>query len=266
MGHIISVINNKGGCGKSTTTFNLADALGKKGKRVLVIDMDPQCNTTSILLSPGRSIDSSLYEIIDPLSPPQDIDGFIYPTGNKNMFLIPNIPETGAMEYKMVSSAPDSFSKPREMIRDYALKNFYTTIIDNPPNMGAFVKSSLYISDFVIIPIKAGSAFSVEGLIKATHLIAEVRNNGNPHVRFLRLLINSLDRRTTIGKAFRDLILQAFDKRQIFETEIPMNSTFEKAESMRETIFQCDGTSAGARAFLNLAGEFISIMEQSYGK
>jgi len=259
MGIIVSVVNNKGGCGKSTTTYNLADALGRKGRRVLVIDMDPQCNTTSILLPENVQLGKSLYGMLNSTAASEAIDSFIYPTGCKNVVVIPNIPETGSLESAMISRAPGCFLKIRERLRSYASKKLDVAIIDTPPNMGPFVKCSLYSSDFVIVPIRAGSSFSVEGLIKATNLIGEVQEKGSPDLRFLRLLINGLDKRTAICKALTGQIRQTFNEDQIFETEIPANTSFERAEAMRETIFQFDGRAAGALAFRKLAEEFISV-------
>ncbi len=259
MAIIISVVNNKGGCGKSTTTYSLADALGKKGRRVLVIDMDPQCNTTSILLPDNIRLGKSLHGIFSLKTPSEVIESFIYPTECKNVVVIPNIPETGSLEYGMVSSAPGCFLDFRARLREYAAKNLDVALIDTPPNMGPFVKCALYFSDYVIVPIRAGSSFSVEGLIKATNLIGEVQEKGNPHLRLLRLLINGLDKRTAICKALTGEIRQAFNDDQVFKTEIPANTCFERAEAMRETIFQFDGSSPGAQAFLELAEEFISV-------
>ena len=90
MGTIISVANNKGGCGKTTTTCNLADALGKKGKHVLVVDADSQCNTTSILLPKGLPIRNSLYDLLNPEENRTDLNDFFYPTECKNVVLAGN--------------------------------------------------------------------------------------------------------------------------------------------------------------------------------
>jgi cellulose biosynthesis protein BcsQ len=123
------------------------------------------------------------------------------------------------------------------------------------------VKSSLNSADFVIVPIRAGSTFSIEGIIKATKLIKEIRTKGNPELRFLRLLINGLDKRTGICRAVKEHINAAFDLDQVFKTEIPINTGFEMAESRRETIFQFDPGAKGAHAFKALAWELIDILE-----
>jgi chromosome partitioning protein len=260
MGYILSVVNNKGGVGKTLTTCNLADALGKKGKRVLVLDADSQCNTSSILLNKNIEIRKSLFDLLEDPSPTPDFNGYVYATECKNVFLIPNITDTANLEPDLISQAPGSFFKLRNTLRQYCTTNYDFTIIDCPPNMGTFVLCSLYTSDFVIVPIKAGSAFSVEGLIRATKLIDDVRKKGNPDLRFLRLLVNCIDNRTSISKAITSQLQSIFEKEQIFRVQIPVNTSFEKAESQRATIFQHDPTASGARAFRDLAKELTSIL------
>lgn len=261
MGFIISIVNNKGGVGKTVTTCNLADALGKQDKKVLVVDMDSQCNTTAMLMPNGLENRYNLYDILNPLTSPKDLDLYTCPTEYTNVTLIPNISETATVEPEMISKAPDSFFRLRNIIRKYAVGEYDYCLIDNPPNMGTFVMCSLYASDFALVPIRAGSAFSVEGLVKATRLIEDIRGKGNADLRFLRLLINCKDARTAISKAITDQIKNTFDKDQIFETEIPTNTTFEKAEAMGQTIFKYDGTAPGARAFRKLAKELLSTLE-----
>ena len=168
--------------------------------------------------------------------------------------------DTASLEPALIANAPSSFLSLRSKLREIALKNFDFILIDCPPNMGTFVLCALYASDFAIVPIKAGSTFSVEGLIRAVELIKDVREKGNPNLRFLRLLINSIDRRTSISRAVTDQLENIFDSDKIFKTQIPVNTAFEKAESQRETVFQYDGTSSGARAFRELAKELSAIL------
>lgn len=265
MGYIISIINNKGGCGKTTTTCNLADALSKKGKKVLVVDTDSQCNATSLLQQKNIAIRNSLYNILDPDSDTNDLKGAVYPTACKNVLLIPNIPETANIEPDLIAETPGSFFKLRHVLRDYATTNFDFTLIDSPPNMGTFVLCSLYTADFVLVPILATSTFSVEGLLKATQLINDVKVKGNPDLRFLRLLINSVDKRTAISSQIIAEVKSTFDNKQIFETMIPINTSFQRAESQGQTIFQYDATASGARGFRDLAKEMIAILGDDDG-
>lgn len=261
MGIILSVVNNKGGVSKSTTTVSLADALGRRGKRVLVLDMDSQCNTTTLLAKSGVPIRHSMYELLDPEGNNAPLSSFIHITDCRNVVHVPNVQETAALEPKIIMSAPDSFKHLGKRLRKHALANFDFTIIDNPPNMGAFVLCSLYLSDFVLVPVKAGSAFSVEGLLKAVQLINDVRQTGNPALRFLRLLITHVDKRTLASRTIVDQIQKTFPQEQIFKTSIPVNTTFEKAESASKTIFQYDPACPGAKAFRSLAGELLKLFE-----
>ncbi len=260
MGFITSVVNNKGGVGKTTTTCNLADGLGKQGKKILVIDADPQSNTTTVLLPRDTQIQKSFYNILETGEKPTFTSGHLYGTSCKNVLLLPNTNETASLEPLMISNAPESFMRLRNSLRGDLSKNFDFIIIDCPPNMGTFVLCALYASDFAIIPILAKSTFSVQGLIKAVGLIKDIQENGNPNLQFLRLLINSVDKRTSISKTITEQVHRAFDEDQIFRTQIPVNTAFEKAEANRATIFQVDATSTGARAYRELAKELSSII------
>jgi cellulose biosynthesis protein BcsQ len=180
---VISVVNNKGGVGKTTVTCNLAHSLALLGQRVLVVDLDSQCNATALLLPKKLTVRHSLYEVIalDKLENP--LKNFLYATRHDGVFCLPNVPETASLEPQVILGAPASFSRLRRHLRTYALKTFDFTLIDNPPNLGTFVMCALATSDFALIPVKAGSAFSMEGLLKAVRLINEVRGQNNKDLR-----------------------------------------------------------------------------------
>ncbi len=259
MGRIIAVMNIKGGVGKTTITGNLADPLGSLGHRVLAVDMDSQCNTTSLLL-PGES--PQQHTVRDLLAQDETtlaVRKCIVPTRLANVSLLPNTPETAALEPELLLAAPASYMRLRRHLRDFARRHYTFTLIDNPPNMGTFVLTSLYAADGVILPLKAGSAFSVDGLLKAVRLISQVRAEANPDLRFLRLLINHMDRRTIISRNIAQEIAGAFKEDQLFRTTIPMNTAFERAESRNQTIFQFAPGASGAAAFRDLARELLAI-------
>jgi chromosome partitioning protein len=259
MGLIIAVMNIKGGVGKTTITGNLADALGRLGHRVLAVDMDTQCNTTSLLLPGEPPRQNTVRDLLAQEEPGLAVKKCIRRTQLANVSLLPNTPETARLEPQLIQSAPGSYLRLRQSLRDYARNNFEFTLIDNPPNMETFVLLSLYAADGVILPIKAGSAFSVEGLLKAVRLISQVRAEANPDLSFLRLLINQLDRRTSISRNISQGIAGAFQADQMFRTTIPVNTAFELAESRGQTIFQFDPRASGARAFEELARELLDI-------
>ena len=255
-GQIISIVNNKGGVGKTTVAVNLAHALTRRGQRVLVIDMDTQCNATSILCSKdlGRN---TLYEVFAESDVPTE--QCIYPTEYEKLFCLPNTNDTGALEPPLLRALPNSFEIIRQRIRQYAQDAYDFTFLDCPPNMGFFVVSALHASDFVIVPVSAGSAFSVEGLSKAIDLINDIRANSNPDLKFLRLLINQVDRRTAMTKVSIDQINKHFTFDQIFKTMIPVNAAFQRAENEAKTIIRYDPTTLGAKAYRSLAKELLGI-------
>ncbi len=121
----------------------------------------------------------------------------------------------------MILSAPASLFRLRRHLRDYALRHFDFVIIDNPPNLGSFVLCALNTADFALVPVKAGSAFSVTGLLQAVRLINEVRVQDNKDLRFLRLLISHVDKRTLISRTLTGQIFRAFREDQIFRTTYP---------------------------------------------
>ncbi|MGQ9919898.1 MAG: ParA family protein [Desulfobacca sp.] len=260
MGSIVAVVNNKGGVGKTTVTCNLAHALGLAGCRVLVVDLDSQCNATQMLLPPGWEPKHSLYEFFAREELPVSLDDCLVPTVHEGVFCVPNVPETAALEPQLIMQAPASFQRLRRSLREPAKQQFDFTILDNPPNIGTFVLCALHAADFVLVPVKAGSAFSVAGLLKASRLVNEVRQQGNGDLRQLRLLINQVDRRTSISKSIAAQLAAAFRPDQIFATSIPMNTLFERAEMARQTILAYAPRSSGTRAFHELARELLSTL------
>ncbi len=259
MGVIIAVVNNKGGVGKTTAACNLAHALGLLGQRVLVVDLDPQCNATSLLLSDNLDPQHSLHELLAHETLGPSLTSFIYPSQYEGVYCLPNVPETASLEPEMILSAPASLFRLRRHLRDYALRHFDFVIIDNPPNLGSFVLCALNTADFALVPVKAGSAFSVTGLLRAVRLINEVRVRDNKDLRFLRLLISHVDKRTLISRTLTEQIFRAFREDQIFRTAIPGNTAFEQAEAAGATIFRWNSSAPGARAFRELAQELLDI-------
>ena len=258
MGFVISIVNNKGGVGKTTICCNLAVALSYQKMRILVIDVDSQCNATGILLPSYINIRYSLYELLDINDQEKvSIENCIYLSKYKGLYCLPNVEETSGLELDLISKYPDSLRYLRDRIREYVKNNYDITIIDNPPNMGIFVANSLFASDLVIVPIDAGSAYSLDGLRKAMDLVMTIKETGNPDLKFFKLLINKLDKRTAISKTIIDDIKTRFDGSHVFKTVIPFNTAIQKAEYAKHSIFRYNSNSRAARAFKQLAKEVL---------
>ena len=257
MGIIITIANNKGGVGKTTLTCNLAHALTLKGGRALVVDTDSQCNSTSLLAGSGIAFQNSLYDILTS----RDLvaQKAIVETNIKRIDLLPNISDTAVLEYDLSQNLPDNYAILRTKIRDYAKKTYQYVLIDTPPNLGFFSLSSLFAADFCIVPISAGSAYSIEGLLRVLAVIEKIQEDGNRDLRFLRLLVNNIDRRTAMGRLIVSELEDNFQGK-MFETHIPRSTVFEQAEYTKTTVFGSHAATYGAKAYRELAGELKQIL------
>jgi cellulose biosynthesis protein BcsQ len=176
------------------------------------------------------------------------------------VFCLPNVPETAGLEPRLILGAPDSFFRLRLHRRARARARFDFTLMDTPPNLGTFVLCALYAADFALVPINSGSAFSIKGLVKAVRLVKEVQAQNNKDLRFLRLLISRVDRRTLISRALAGQIEQIFREDQVFHTTIPVNTAFERAEAAGKTLLRYHPGAPGAHAFQELAQELLDIL------
>ena len=176
MGVIVAIVNNKGGVGKTTLAVNLAHALANRGKKILIVDNDAQCNATSLLVE-HDVISDSIYELYE--NDETAIERCIYPTVYDGLSIIPNSEETAALEISLNRGIPSTYLRLRDRIRDYAKNHFDFTFIDTPPNWGYFVLAALHTADCVIVPILCSSRFSMEGLTRALSLIDGVEQVSN---------------------------------------------------------------------------------------
>ena len=257
-GMIGSIIMHKGGVGKSITVCNLGNALARAGKRVLVVDLDPQSNTTSILLS--GDVRNSVYNLMN-MDNDVKAEECIHTSKYKDLFIIPNIRKTATLEPKLFQDIPKSMSFLKNRIRQYAIENFDFTLLDNAPHLGVICVNSIITSDFIIIPNETGSLFSIDGLNDAVEFAQEIQESNKISIKFIKVLMTKVHKNYSAHKAAIAQIQNFFPYQNVFETTIPSNADIQKAEMVKKTVFAYRSNAIGAKAYQALAEELIDSIE-----
>ena len=251
---IFSISNQKGGVGKTTIVINLSYELSILGKKILVIDLDPQSNTTSgfgYKLQDSDSIDTYKLLINDNSIKYSDIEK--QNIHNKNLHLIPATIDLAGAEVELVSALSRETILKRKV--NEISKNFDYIFIDCPPSLGLLTINSLVCSDYVIIPVQA-EYFALEGLGLLVETIDLIKSNLNPTLEVGGVLLTMYDQRTNLSKEIYKEINTYFDKK-LFSTIVPRNIKLSEAPSHGLPISKYSQYSTGSLAFKNLASEFI---------
>ena len=247
---IVSIANQKGGVGKTTTAINLAAALAMRGKRTLLIDMDPQSNSSMSYLD-VRRIERSLYDVLSDSS--CAISEVIVPSTVKDLWVAPARIALAKLEAKLVGEMDAHFRlKDRlEPIRgDYEFM-----VIDCPPTLGLLTANALVASSHLLVPIQS-SYFALEGTDDLLETVEKVRARANPDLRLLGVLITMHDRRTAIARDIRNQIRTVFGDR-VFATVISKSVRLEESPAYKEPIFTFAPESSGATEYYRLCEEVI---------
>jgi chromosome partitioning protein len=254
---IIAMVNNKGGVGKTVSTVNLAAALANRGKKVLVIDNDPQCNATSLLL--GDIVpENTLYEAYTEGAP---IEKCIYPTPF-GVDIVPNAQITSQIEADLYQDTAKSYALLKNFARDYATEHYDITFIDCPPSLALWVIQAMSCADGIIVPIEAGSRFSLDGLASIYTSIESIRATKiNKELRFLKTLVNKVDMRTSSSKVIIEKVRELYPN-NVFETNIPTNDSIKQAELSRTTCLKYDPQCSGSKRYRALADELIALLSE----
>lgn len=245
---IISIFNQKGGVGKTTTVVNLASALGFNKKKVLVIDMDPQGNSTS-----GLGIEEPDITVYDVLTHEQDINNAIQKTKSKNVDIIPANSDLCGLEIELLSVEKKEYLLKEEIGK--IPQNYDFIIIDCPPSLGIMSINALVSSHSVLIPIQC-EYYALEGVSQLMNTVNIIRKGLNPELEIEGVLLTMYDSRNNLSEDVKRETENYF-KDKLFDTVIPRNIRLAEAPSFGESIIYYDKNSKGAIAYLSLAKELI---------
>ena len=256
MGKVISLVNQKGGVGKTTTSINLSSSLGHLGKKVLLIDLDSQSNTTTGLGIEKSKIKKSTYDVIMDAC---DIKEAIIKTPFKNLSVIPSVIDLAGAEIEIIQLSNQNrdfimtgqLKKQIEEIKD----RYDFIIIDCPPALGILTTNALAASDSVLIPIQC-EYYSLEGVNLLLKTILQVQKKVNQNLEIEGVLLTMLDGRTLLGLEVVEDVRKFFNEK-VFCTIIARLVKLVEAPSHGKPIIEYDPKSKGALAYLNLAKEVI---------
>ena len=256
MGKIISLVNQKGGVGKTTTSINLSASLAVLGKKVLLIDLDPQGNTTTGVGINKGEIERSMYDV---LIGECNITEALIKTKYQNLYVLPaTINLAGLeMEYNEKMHTEANFNKSEQLkIKLAEIKDsFDFIIIDCPPSLGVITTNALTASNSVIIPVQC-EFFALEGITQLLKTVMLAQKSLNPTLDIEGVLLTMLDSRTNLGfEVVEDI--RKFFKEKVYNTIIPRLVRLTEAPSHGEPIVVYDPKSRGSEAYLNLAKEVI---------
>ena len=252
MGIVIGVVNQKGGVGKTTTTVNIAAGLGALGKKVLLIDFDPQGNSTTGFGVEKKSLEYTIYDVITGEIRP---DKAIVQTKFKNVSIMP-------ATSKLCNAEPllTQMEQKNLQLRKVALQvrdDYDIVLIDSLPSLGILAVNVLAACDTIIVPMTC-EHFSLEGLAQLMVTVKKVRLKFNPNLNIMGIVFTMLDKRLISSVEIKNEIKKSFNKDMIFRAEIPRNVRISEAQSHGQPIIYFDKLSKGADAYLRLSKEIAA--------
>ncbi|MCL2696664.1 MAG: AAA family ATPase [Oscillospiraceae bacterium] len=251
MGTIIAIVNQKGGVAKTTTAINLTAALGKAGRKTLLVDLDPQGNATTGYGISKRELDYTTYEVLMGEARPSEA---VISTAFKNVDIIPATQLLAEAEVRLHQFEVKTLQLRKALVQ--IKDNYDIIVIDCLPSLGVLALNGISACDSLIIPMQC-EPYSLEGVAELLTTVKRVKNSTNRHVKVLGIIFTMLDKRLMVNRDVMESIRGKFPEDLIFKTEIPRNVRISEAPSHGEPIIYYDSSSKGAAAYNRLAKEVL---------
>ena len=251
---VIAIVNQKGGVGKSTTAVNLGASLALMGRRVLIVDIDPQGNTTTGVGIDKRTVERDIYNVLLQDAAIADVR---HATEVENLTIVPATLNLAGAEIELVSALQRENRLKTALVS--VLREYDEVLIDCPPSLGLLTINALTAANEVIIPVQA-EYYALEGLSQLVAIVRRIKEGLNPDLMIRGVLITMFDGRTKLAGEVLEEVHRYFPDR-VFQTQIPRNIRLSEAPSYGKPAILFDVKSRGAQAYLSLAKELVPALQ-----
>jgi chromosome partitioning protein len=254
---IIAIANQKGGVGKTDLTVNLSCQLAAHGKRVLLIDMDPQANATDYLVGPETTIEKTTADLL--LEDGVSLGDVLIRHCRENLDVAPGSGDLSACQVRLANDINMQFKLKKKLKELKEGGEYDFVIIDTPPSLGILTVNALTAANQVLVPVQT-QYFAMEGVVQLLETVNKVREDINPGLEVLGAVLTLYDRRTLLSREVEAKVRSGFAEGTVFATVIPVNVRLAEAPSYHKSIFEYDSDCNGARAYGQLAEEILTCL------